>query len=118
MTESFHKELSYGSKTLSLNINDEKGTASMRFGTGRTDRKSRIPGETTCIYLLAEAIICQWVNTKSKEITLRFDTANTNLKKWARFHQEDLGFCLDPEDPNSWRVTVEKTFSPGEPPGN
>ena len=112
MTEIFHRDLRFGNKTMSVDINGEAGTASVRFGTRIPGEKYRKPGETTGVYLLAEAVISQWVQIHNREVRLKFDTANSNLKKWSRHHLNDLGFEVEPENPDSWRVTVEKTFSP------
>ena len=112
MTEIIHRDLRYGGKSLALDINAEKATASIRFGTRRFGKLLRRPNETAQIYLIAEAIIAKWVLAHNQGLTLRFDTANTNLKVWARLHQEDLGFDVKPANRNSWRVTVVKRFFP------
>ncbi len=114
MTETYHRDLNLGSKTLAVDVNGNNQTASVRFGTREKFRFLRKPGETTQLYLLAEALIYEWVTRHNRPLTLRFDTANAALKGWARQNQTGLGFEVEPENPDAWRITVTKRFSPKE----
>lgn len=106
------RELVYGSKTLSVSVNPDTGSATFRFGT-REPRwlHRRISGETTAIFQLGEEILLQEVAASGKPVSLVFDTASSRLKLWACAHADDLHFDhVEPPDPTAYRVTVTKTY--------
>lgn len=106
-----HRELGYGSKTLSLDINWETGSASVRFGT-RFPRLlfPKVEGETTEIFLEAERTIFDLVGKNGIPLTLKFDTANLKLKLWAKARKELLGFDIEPDGFLDYRITISKKY--------
>lgn len=109
-----HKDLRYGRKTLSVDINVDKKTASVRFGTREPGWLfRRKPGETTIIFQQAELILQSKVQQLDYPIQLLFDTANSQLKLWARDKKDLLGFdSIEPNDLDAYRITVLKTYYP------
>lgn len=107
-----HRFLEYGSKNLSLDVTLDRGTASIRFGTrDPTWLYRRKEGETTMVFKQAESILLELVKQYGP-ITLKFDTANHNLKLWIQAQKEIFDFdevTLDGE--NGYRVTVVKKYT-------
>lgn len=115
MNESFkHSEFSFGLKTISVDINLKVYSASIRFGSRKGLFIKKILGETTNLFLITDKYIQHVAKSVDHLIVLHFDTADSNLKLWARSKASQLGFdSIEPEDENSYRVTVEKTYFPG-----
>lgn len=108
-----HEEFALGRKTISVDINLQLHRASIRFGSRNGLFINKIPGETTRLFLVADNLIQNVTNEASHAITLNFDTANGNLKLWARTKAPILGFdSIEPEDKESYRITVEKKYFP------
>jgi hypothetical protein len=107
-----HKEIYSGSKSLSIDITPEAGTATIRFGTRIPAwRYPREEGETTAIFKRADVILSSSAAVLRKSLILRFDTANTNLKKWALANEDELDFdWVEPHTAEAFRVTVQKTY--------
>lgn len=107
-----HRDFAYGSKTLSLDINPDKGSASLRFGT-RTPSwfYPRRVGETTKIFLMASEVIKKRAEEIGKDILLRGDTSNTNMKLWVLHNLEALGFKFEEGGENSYRIVFSKKYS-------
>jgi len=107
-----HKDIFHGSKSLSVDISPEKGTATIRFGT-RTPQwlYPRKKDETTQIFLLADEVISSVARSLKKPVLLRFDTANTNLKHWILARGKQLDFdVIDPLSASAYRITVQKGY--------
>lgn len=107
-----HKDVYKGSKTLSIDISVEQGTATIRFGT-REPRWLywRQAGETTAVFKEADVLLTEMSRRLRKSIILRFDTANTHLKQWILAHEDELGFDdVVPRTSRAYRVTVQKTY--------
>ena len=107
-----HKDIYTGSKSLSVDISPENGTATIRFGT-RTPRwlYPRKQGETTEIFHKAEKVLYSVASSLRTSLLLRFDTANTNLKQWILANGEQLGFdSVDPPSARAYRITVHKIY--------
>lgn len=107
-----HEVVYYGSKTLSVDMQPERGTATIRFGT-RTPRwlYKRKEKETTRIFSMAEDILNAVAIRSGRSILLRFDTANSRLKQWILSNEDTLGFdSVDPRSDRAYRITVEKMY--------
>lgn len=110
-----HKNLAFGSKTLSVDIYVDRASATMRFGTRNIPLIGRrIPGETTRIFLEGEQVIQKAVESTGSPIRLQFDTANTRLKAWLRARKEELGLRVEPEEDTGdvYRLTESKNYTP------
>lgn len=116
INESFeHNKFALGHKTLSTDINLQTFTASVRFGSRKGLFVKKMQGETTGIFLIADNFIQNVANLVNHLIVLRFDTADSNLKLWARAKATRLGFNpIEPKEENSYRVTVIKTYFPNK----
>lgn len=114
MNESLeHNKFALGCKTLLTDINLQTFTASVRFGSRKGLFIKKLPSETTNIFLMANKFIQHVANSVNHFIILRFDTADSNLKLWARTKASQLEFdSLEPNDENSYRVTIIKTYFP------
>lgn len=102
----------YGAKTLSLDVSHDVGTASIRFGT-RYPRilYPKLPSETTILFSVADHVLQTMARDVAEPLTLRFDTADDNLKRWVVARWEALGFDdVDPPDPDAYRITVTKRY--------
>jgi len=109
-----HKDVYCGSKSLSIDICPEHGTASIRFGT-RTPSwlYPRRKGETTRVFAMADEILASTAAGYGRSLILRFDTANSHLKEWILANETALGFdALDPRSHRADRITVTKKYSP------
>jgi hypothetical protein len=107
------RDFHYGRKSISVNVNMDKLSASIRIGTiGQWWRKKNI-GETTSVFLKADSFIQDIADNRNQSICLIFDTADTNLKIWARTRKDFLHFdSVEPVDIDSYRLTVRKTYFP------
>lgn len=108
-----HEDVYCGSKTLSVDIQSENGTATIRFGT-RTPRwlYKRKEKETTRIFFMADTILRSVAVRSGRSILLRFDTANSRLKQWILSNEDELGFdTVDPRSDRAYRITVEKMYT-------
>lgn len=107
-----HKDVYYWSKALSVDIQPERGTATIRFGT-RTPQwiYKRKEGEITHAFFMADEFLRSVAVQSGRSILLRFDTANSRLKKWVLHSKDHLGFdSVDPRSDQAYRITVEKTY--------
>jgi len=106
-----HYDLGYGSKNISVDINTDLASASIRFG-------KRYPswifkhkeGETTLLFQEADKILQNFVDSHAGVLTLKFDTANPKLKLWAQAKKEVLGFDSVEKNGIGYRVTVTKRY--------
>jgi len=100
-----------GSKELKLSVNLTNRTADIRFGTRKFRKFRHKEGETTKGFFVACDQLQEIVNRNGFDITLKFSTANSNLKQWILNNREKLGFDLiDPDDPDVYNITVYKNF--------
>ncbi len=109
-----HREFCFGRKNLSLDINTEAKTASVRFGTQEPSwlHPKKI-GETTTIFKMADVILQQRAEEAHESYTLFFDTSNSNLKKWIHHNNDQLQFTeITPEDPSAYHIRAIKIYSP------
>ena len=111
-----HREFSFGRKNISLDMNTETKTATIRFGTREPlwlhPKKS---GETTTIFQIAEEALRQKVEEQQEQYTLLFDTSNTNLKKWIFMKNGQLQFDeIIPKDVSTYHVRAKKIYTPKE----
>lgn len=106
-----HKDLFYGRKSLSLDVNLETGSASIRFGT-RTPSWLywRRVHETTKLFKKADQRLRDLVDKWGTPITLRFDTADAKMKLWAESRKEELGFDSIETGGGGYRITVTKNY--------
>jgi len=109
----YQENFVYGKKILTLAVDLLRLTATVRFGNRKGRFVKKLPGETTTVFLLADESLAKIAAQKGKPITLTFDTANSNLKTWARSKKEELGFdSVEPNNEEAYRETVTKTYHP------
>jgi hypothetical protein len=106
-----HTDIFYGSKILSVDINVESYTASLRFGNRSGFFIKKKPEETTEICIRGDSTIQQTADSIKQPITLRFDTANSRLKLWALSVQDKFGFTIE-GGIDDYRITVSKEYTP------
>ncbi len=109
-----HREFFFGRKNVSLDMNTETKTATIRFGTQEPRwLHPKKMSETTIIFHMAEKTLQQTVEETQEPYTLLFDTSNTNLKKWMRAKSEQLQFDeIVPEDCSSYHVRAKNYLLP------
>lgn len=110
-----HKDIYAGNKSLSVDINTERNTATVRFGS-RIPRwlYRKQPGETTTVFRLADQLLADTARSLHKSLILRFDTANRHLKHWILAHEAEFDFdAVEPRDIRAYRMTVRKTYTVG-----
>jgi hypothetical protein len=109
-----HTEIFYGSKTLSLDVNPEAKSASIRYGT-RTPSWlfRRREGETTILFKKADELLTD-IAKRQGSIHLIFDTANSKMKLWVQANKELFGFDrVDTDGDQAYRITVIKKYESG-----
>ena len=100
-----------GGKELILSVNLTNCTAGIHFGTRRLRKFRHKEGETTKGFFEACNQLQEIVNKNGFDITLKFSTANSNLKQRIFNNREKLGFDLiEPDDPEVYNITVYKNF--------
>ena len=106
-----HSLIEYGSKNISIDINIEKRSASIRFGTREPQwLYKRIDGETTFLFSKADELLNE-ITKIYGPITLTFDTANNKLKLWAHSQKENFNFSEITIDGEwGYRITVVKKY--------
>lgn len=109
-----HKELDFGRKNISLDMNTETKTATIRFGTREPAwLHPKKPNETTTIFQMAGKAIQQKVEEERESYTLVFDTSNTNLKQWIIAKNDQLQFDeIVPDDGSTYHMRAKKMYSP------
>lgn len=108
-----HKEFCFGRKNISLDMNTETKTATIRFGTQEPLwLHPKKPHETTTIFQMAGKAIQQKVEEQCESYTLLFDTSNTNLKNWIMTKNDQLQFDeIVPSDVSTYHVRAKKVYS-------
>lgn len=106
-----HSLIEYGSKNISIDINIEKRSASVRFGTREPLwLHKRVGGETTFLFSKADELLNE-ISKIYGPITLTFDTANNKLKLWAHAQKENFNFSEITIDGDlGYRITVVKKY--------